>query len=378
MPQAMSTSTGTLTKSMAQDYKMMGNGSFESIDKSVLSSEASFEPYENHRNGGEKSEYSTPQKSQNEYVTSTIRSAASQGPQRVATIGSVSRARGRAAAATLAAQKPPNDFELSYRNEGYRDNSTYSGTRQNSVSTSIAEDTPIIHQTDVEETGSDYYGNASTLPLRYDPNENLAFLSELKRNIPEQRTSNMSDKPPSTFLPPTVAAIHHQHHQYPRQKTPSPPTNQTMLSSNSSHADSLTYEQKIDNMNFSSLAELRSNNSSQVSPAPDIRRPDSYMTAVSANRLSRPASTIGGNTPKYDTPTVSAQLASRRPKTVYENGDAASSTMPTSNYPPDGGKASSYHRSRSEALLETDLDLDNTPTMDANGRSISQPLETSM
>ncbi|GBP08366.1 Protein bark beetle, partial [Eumeta japonica] len=85
-----------------------------------------------------------------------------------------SASRGRAAVAAWAEQKP-TDFELSYRNEGFRDNSTYSGTRNNSISTSIAEDTPIIHQTDMEETGSDYYGNASTLPIRHDPNENLAF-----------------------------------------------------------------------------------------------------------------------------------------------------------------------------------------------------------
>ncbi|XP_046801135.1 protein bark beetle isoform X1 [Lucilia cuprina] len=362
----MSTSTGTLTKPMAQDYKMMGNGSFESIDKSVLSSEASFEPYENHRNG-EKSEYQTPKKSQNEYVTSTVRSGSSQGPHRVATIGSASKAsasRGRAAVAAWSEQKP-NDFELSYRNEGFRDNSTYSGTRNNSISNSIAEDTPIIHQTDVEETGSDYYGNASTLPLRHDPNENLTFLSELKKNMPEQRTSTLSDRPPSSFLPPL-------------QKTPSPNTTQAPFGNNS-HADSLTYEQKIDNMNFSSLAELRSHNNSQVSNGtavipPDIRRPDSYMTAVGANRLSRPVSTLG-NTPKYDTPI--AHVANRRPKTVYESDDTASAQIPSS-LRPDERKASYQQRSRSEALLETDLDLDNTPTMDANGRCYSQPLETSM
>lgn len=364
----MSTSTGTLTKAMTQDYKIMGNGSFESIDKSVLSSEASFEPYENHRNG-EKTEYqTTPKKSQNEYVTTTIRSAASQTPSRVATIGSASKAsasRGRAAVAAWSEHKP-NDFELSYRNEGFRDNSTYSGTRNNSISTSIAEDTPIIHQTDVEETGSDYYGNASTLPLRHDPNENLAFLSELKKNMPEQRASNLSDKPPSSFLPPNP-------------KTPSPTTTTPLAFGNNSHADSLTYEQKIDNMNFSSLAELRSHNNSQISnatfnAAPDIRRPDSYMTAVGTNRLSRPVSSLV-NTPKYDTPMPGVN---RRPKTVYESDDNTATTQLPSSRRTDEHRAAYQQRSRSEALLETDLDLDNTPTMDANGRSYSQPLETSM
>ncbi|TMW54841.1 hypothetical protein DOY81_000074 [Sarcophaga bullata] len=358
----MSTSTGTLTKTIPQDYKIMGNGSFESIDKSVLSSEASFEPYENHRNG-EKSEYQSPKKSQNEYVTSTIRSGSSQTPQRVATIGSASKAsasRGRAAVAAWSEYKP-NDFELSYRNEGFRDNSTYSGTRNNSISNSIAEDTPIIHQTDVEETGSDYYGNASTLPLRHDPTENLAFLSELKKTIPDQqRTSTISDRPPSSFLPPP-------------NKTPSPTTVQTQRGNNSALADSLTYEQKIDNLNFSSLAELRSHNNSQVSNATSLgqtaepfRRPDSYLTAVGANRLSRPVSSLA-KTPTYDTPT--AHMASRRPKTVYESDDNTNNPVPAHAY---------QQRSRSEALLETDLDLDNAPTIDANGRSHSQPLETSM
>lgn len=366
----MSTSTGTLTKTVPQDYKMMGNGSFESIDKSVLSSEASFEPYENHRSG-DKSEYQTPKKSQNEYVTSTIRSGASQTPQRVATIGSASKAsasRGRAAVAAWSEHKP-NDFELSYRNEGFRDNSTYSGTRNNSISNSVAEDTPIIHQTDVEETGSDYYGNASTLPMRHDPTENLAFLSELKKNIPEQRTSTISDRPPTTFLPP------------PPNKTPSPITTQiptpTPYGNNSTLGDSLTYEQKIDNLNFSSLAELRSHNNSQASNATStgqsiepFRRPDSYMTAVGANRMSRPVSSLA-QTPKYDTPTTHTHVASRRPKTVYESDSNSNANAPQHAY-------SNQQRSRSEALLETDLDIDNTPTIDANGRSHSQPLETSM
>ena len=359
----MSTSTGTLTKTIPQDYKIMGNGSFESIDKSVLSSEASFEPFENHRNG-EKSEYQTPKKSQNEYVTSTVRLGSSQAPQRVATIGSASKAsasRGRAAVAAWSEHKP-SDFELSYRNEGFRDNSTYSGTRNNSISNSITEDTPIIHQTDIEETGSDYYGNANTLPLRHDPTENLAFLSELKKTIPEQqRTSTISDRPPSSFLPPT-------------NNTPSPTTQQMPRGNNSTLADSLTYEQKIDNLNFSSLAELRSHNNSQVSnatslggqPAEPFRRPDSYLTAVGANRLSRPVSSLA-KTPKYDTPT--ANVASRRPKTVYESDDNTNKSIPSHAY---------QQRSRSEALLETDLDIDNAPTIDTNGRSHSQPLETSM
>ncbi|GBP08367.1 Protein bark beetle [Eumeta japonica] len=133
-------------------------------------------------------------------------------------------------------------------------------------------------------------------------------------------------------------------------------------------------------MNFSSLAELRSHNNSQISNAtanapPDIRRPDSYMTAVGTNRLSRPVSSLV-NMPKYDTPT--SLMANKRPKTVYESDDTAPTTQIPSSLRTDERKTAYKQRSRSEALLETDLDLDNTPTMDANGRSYSQPLETSM
>uniref|UniRef100_A0A1A9WLV8 SRCR domain-containing protein n=1 Tax=Glossina brevipalpis TaxID=37001 RepID=A0A1A9WLV8_9MUSC len=354
----VSSSTGTLTKAMAQDYKIMGNdGSFESIDKSVLSSEASFEPYENHRKP-EKNEYYSPQKlsNMNEYVTSTkTASTTTSSPQRIATIGSASKAsatRGRAAVAAWSEHRP-HDFELSYRNEGFRDNSTYSGTRNNSVSTSIAEDTPIIHQTDVEESsGSDYYGNASTLPLRHETNESLAFLTQLNHNV---TNGSSQDKATSTFLSPSSAF-----------KKPS-------SVSNNSHAESLTYEQKIDNLNFSSFAELRSQPNNSLQNV-DIRRPDSYLTAVMANRLSGHPNSSQGNTAQLETQSP-FPVFSRRPKTVYENSDGRDTF--TALTPSE--RQSSYHqRSRSEALLETDIDLDNTQPIDANGRCHSQPLETSI
>lgn len=131
-------SNGTLAK--AQDYKqMVANGSIDSMDKSVLSSEAgSFEGYE------QKPNY-------NEYVNQNALRPAQQGQQghKVATISKASGHRARAAAAAAALE--PDAFELSYRNEGFRDNSTYGGgTRANSISTSVAEDTPIIHHTDQE------------------------------------------------------------------------------------------------------------------------------------------------------------------------------------------------------------------------------------
>jgi len=132
----------------------------------------------------------------------------------------------------------------------------------------MAEDTPIIHQTDAEaeEIGSDYYGNASTLPLRTETGSSsavggagggrrgqpgLAFLNELKQNLPEyQRSSH------SSFMPQR------------------------------SSGDSLPFDQKLDQFNYSTESSLY-----RPAPAvpqqptpPDMRRPDSYYTAVRSSK----------------------------------------------------------------------------------------------
>lgn len=341
-------SNGTLAK--AQDYKqMVANGSIDSMDKSVLSSEAgSFEGYE------QKPNY-------NEYVNQNALRPAQQGQQghKVATISKASGHRARAAAAAAALE--PDAFELSYRNEGFRDNSTYGGgTRANSISTSVAEDTPIIHHTDqeVDEGGSDYYGNASTLPLRTDlggsgaqgggrrGQPGLAFLSELKQNLPEyQRSSH------SSFMPQR------------------------------SSGESLPFDQKLDQFNYSTESSLYRpaptvpSQQPQGSPA-DMRRPDSYYTAVRSSKA--PSS-------HYRTPRSLAQPPAAppapqvahqsRPKTVYQTASEESS--PTTPSPLNNP----YHRSKSEALLETDFDGDGEAglqPLQTNGRSHSQPLETAM
>lgn len=349
-------SNGTLSKS--QDYKqMVANGSIDSMDKSVLSSEAgSFEGYD------QKAHY-------NEYVNQhALRPTAGQEQQqpKVATISKGSAHRARAAAAAAAALEP-DTFELSYRNEGFRDNSTYGGgTRANSISTSVAEDTPIIHHTDAEaeELGSDYYGNASTLPLRTDTagsssvagrrgQPGLAFLSELKQNLPEyQRSSH------SSFMQPTQR----------------------------SSGDSLPFDQKLDQFNYST-------ESSVYRPAPavpqhvtpvDMRRPDSYYTAVRSSKA--PTSHYRTPRPLAQPPAAPTTHASR-PKTVYQT--AAQETTPsagasTSPKSPSTARTSvnPYHRSKSEALLETDFDSEagegGLQPLSANGRSHSQPLETAM
>ncbi|ALC38872.1 CG3921 [Drosophila busckii] len=330
-------SNGTLSKS--QDYKqMVANGSIDSMDKSVLSSEAgSYEGYE------QKPHY-------NEYVNQNALRPATQEPHKVATISKGTAHRARAAAAAAALE--PDAFELSYRNEGFRDNSTYGGgTRANSVSNSVAEDTPIIHQTDAEteELGSDYYGNASTLPLRTEAGSSsvggrrgqpgLAFLSELKQNLPEYQRSSTS-----SFVPQRNSG------------------------------DSLPFEQKIDQFNYS-------NESSLYRPAPavpavpaDMRRPDSYYTAVRSSKA--PSS-------HYRTPRPLAQppaAPTSRPKTVYQGEGGALPTTPQPQHTT--AHPNPYHRSKSEALLETDFDSEAGATgllpLHANGRSHSQPLETAM
>jgi len=341
-------SNGTLSKS--QDYKqMVANGSIDSMDKSVLSSEAgSFEGYE------QKPHY-------NEYVNqNSLRPvqppAQDHQSHKVATISKASGHRARAAAAAAAALEP-DAFELSYRNEGFRDNSTYGGgTRANSISTSVAEDTPIIHHTDqeVDEGGSDYYGNASTLPLRTEGGggstpggrrgqPGLAFLSELKQNLPEyQRSSH------SSFMP------------------------------HRSSGDSLPFDQKLDQFNYSTESSLYRPApavpaSSQPATPADMRRPDSYYTAVRSSKA--PVSHYRTPRPLAQPP-AAPNVAHGRPKTVYQTGSEESS--PTTPSP----LTNPYHRSKSEALLETDFDGDGgaggLQPLQTNGRSHSQPLETAM
>ncbi|EDW76452.2 uncharacterized protein Dwil_GK14651 [Drosophila willistoni] len=355
-------SNGTLSKT--PDYKqMVANGSIDSMNKSVLSSDAgSFEGYE-------------PKTHYNEYVNQNALRPLHSDQQgsplatggKVATISKASGHRARAVAAAL----EPDAFELSYRNEGFRDNSTYGGnggTRTNSISNSMAEDTPIIHHTDgeIEEAGSDYYGNASTLPLRTEMagtrapivgggrrgQPGLAFLSELKQNLPEYQR----DSSHSSFMPSSST---HQR----------------------SSGDSLPFDQKLDQFNYS-------NESSLYRPAPvvqpaDMRRPDSYYTAVRSSKA--PASHYRTPRPLAQPPAVPSQAAAStnpsRPKTVYQEARPSSSPTPV---PQQIINPSPYHRSKSEALLETDFDNDNSDNggglqpLQTNGRSHSQPLETAM
>ncbi|XP_017468955.1 PREDICTED: protein bark beetle isoform X2 [Rhagoletis zephyria] len=370
----MSTSTGTLSKQLGQDYKMMGNGSIDSMDKSVLSSEASFEAYDNQT--AHPSEYQKP--SYNDYVTQHSVKGGTNGaasksnePYKIATIGSVSKA------STARGRTPrlPDSFELSYRNEGFRDNSTYASTLTTSVATSIAEDTPIIHQTDIEDANSDYYGNASTLPLHSGGNESLSFLRELKQNLPPPAYNKPHGQSHSSFLPGANGRT-------------TRPTSSSQLS-NDSHSSTLPYEQKIDNLQFTPVAqpveemplfrhELAAGG--LPTPPPDMRRPDSYYTAVRSSKAPPPNAKLGGLASKPQSMGVTKPMTAAAKNHGYSQNGSQNGRRPKTVYKTASPEPTAYHRSRSEALLETDFD-DESPSMvplSTNSRSYSQPLETAM
>jgi len=315
-------SVESLSKSTGADYKkMMSNGSIDSMDKSVLSSETSYGDYDTNPNPTRYNEYS---------AQPTKRYSPPTAQKPVTKYG--------------VPPTPPidaiNSFELSYRNDGFKDTSTIytNTTRNNSVSTNINEDTPIIHQVDNDndEYGSDYYGNASTLPIRA-KGENLSFLTELKHRLPEYEAPRINSGH-SSFLTP---------------QSPDPP-------SNISNSSTLPYDQKVDTFTFTPPKPRERNGVTNVrrpdayiAPPPDIRRPDSYMKAIKPRESIIPKSEYG------------------RPKTLYE-----SSNEP--ERPPVPSPPQPYHRSKSEALLETNFDDDEPPInlLTADNRSHSQPLET--
>lgn len=305
---------------------MMTNGSIESIDmdKSVLSSDTEYDIYDTKNQ--KLTDYTNPEKENYNDILSDKYKEYKHAKD----------------GATSTATKPPKvyglpeydtpGFELSYRNDGFRDNSTYSGTRNNSVGTVLNDESPIIHHTDPDDgSGSDYYGNSSTLPLR-GRNDNLSFLSELKNRLPEYEPLEKQSPGHSSFHPQRQSG------------TPSD------ISSNS-----LPFDKKVDKLNFTPVEhpyhvpEIRRPDAFK-SPSPqDIRRPDSYYTAVRSSKQPPPVP------------------VAYRPKPIYESSNETN-------------RPNTYSRSKSEALLETNFDeevFDPTP-ITADSRSYSQPLETAM
>lgn len=319
-------SSESLSKSRGTDYKkMMSNGSFDSMDKSVISTTNSFTDYEININPN-------PQPRYNDYsIQPTKRYSPPDTPLK-------SKAYGLPPTPPL----PLNSFELAYRNDGFRDNSM-NATRNASVATNINEDTPIIHQVDNEEYNSDYYGNASTLPIRA-KGENLSFLNELKQRLPEYEAPRINSGH-SSFLP------------------------QGSERNSSASQSSGTPPPSFENHSKNDKTNLISSSKPRIEPiqmrrdptaVADVRRPDSYLKAVrkTARESILPKSEYG------------------RPKTVYESSTEPATPPARPAQPP---PPQPYTRSKSEAVLETNFDSKaQVPEnlMSSDNRSQSQPLET--
>lgn len=306
---------------------MMSKGSIDSMDKSVISSNPSLGGvgYDN-------------QNLQQRYVTqkskySPTNSDSSAGKK----------------AGSGYEQKPTNTpsydpygqgFELSYRNEGFRDNSTFN-TRNNSYGTNINDDTPIVHHTDMDDSVSDYYGKSSTLPMNPRNNDNLSFLSELKHQLPEyeQLNSGHSSFLASPSQDPSPTSFQ-SFSQQPDKKN---------AASSGSHSPKNSKELKSDAKKPNDYAQP---NIRMIDH--DSRRPTSYYTAMQNARDSK-------NIAHITSP-------SRRPKAVYQSSLVYD--KPVINI-----------RSKSEALLEANFD-ETAATLDqkmkSDNKSYSQPMETAM
>lgn len=349
----MSRSTDTLTKSTATDYKkMVSNGSIDSMDKSALGSETSYDIYESQlsqANGGlSQMDTMTPATTPgyNDILSAKYNEYSAQNQAKTLPKKAVPAAVPAEPKIYGLPEYNPQGFELAYRNEGFRDNSTYGGgTRSNSVSNYLNEETPIIHQTDREDANSDYYGNSSTLPMRA-KGDNLSFLSELTQKLPDYE--KLPNKLNSSFLP----------------APPDPPYDRAYSKPSTSNGYKKQVNSPSPTKNEYQQPEIRRPSppavpqSSFASPTPstDVRRPQSYYTAMRSARESKPPSP----------PPTPPSMSTHRPKTVYEaSGDDRRTT---------------YSRSKSEALLETNFDEETSPPnpLTSDSRSYSQPLETAM
>lgn len=338
--QSMTRSNDTLTKSIitAPDYKkMMSKGSIDSMDKSVISSNTSLGGYEpqhiQHKLGISKSKYSPTDSD-----STPIKKAAIYD-QKISN--------------TPSYDPYGNGFELSYRNEGFRDNSSFN-TRNNSYGTNINDDTPIVHHTDIDDSVSDFYGKSSTLPIRA-RGDNLSFLTELKSQLPEYEQLNSAH---SSFLANTTTATNPTYDQ-------SPGSFQSFggekKSSNGTVSTTTSHSPKSDHQIGTDVRKPVRDYAQPIRlHEPDItRRPDSYYTAM---RNARDSQTVTQN------PNPQPNGNARRPKAVYQS--ATVYDRPVLNL-----------RSKSEALLEANFDAENTaiqPQLTSDNRSFSQPMETAM
>lgn len=329
----MTRSTDTLTKSIitTPDYrKMTSKGSIDSMDKSVISSNPSLGGYD-------------PQM-QNRYVTQKSKYSPTNSDSTTAKKGSAYEQK-----LSNAPSYDPygQNFELSYRNEGFRDNSVFN-THNNSYGTNLNDDTPIVHHTDMDDSGSDYYGKTSTLPMnnnqRNNNNDNLSFLSDLKNQLPEYEQLNSAH---SSFLTSPS-------NNEPSKTNPFNAISQDKKSnapSNTSHSPKSEKEQPT-------KSETKKHND-YAQPSirmidHDGRRPSSYYTAMKNARDSKTIQPL--------------QTSTKRPKAVYQSSTVYD--KPIINV-----------RSKSEALLEANFDESSAtlnPQMKSDNKSYSQPMETAM
>lgn len=306
--QNMTRSSDTLTKSSATDYKkMMSDGSIESMDMDK-STELSYDVYgtqtlKSNENGGNQD---ILQEKYDQYAHEKNRQ-----PAKVYGIPEY---------------KQPRAFELSYRNEGFKDNST----RANSVDTILNEENPVI-----EDSGSDYYGNSSTLPLR--SRGDLSFLSDVKNPLPVYDPGSSKNPNNTSFLP-----------------TPPPVPRHEQAYANTSFGRKLdTNNSPYENSYH--VPEIRKTSKQEI-PA-DLKRPDSYYTAVRSSKQPQPL--------KISQPPPPVPLTPPRPKAIYQSEPE--------------NKNKKYSRSKSEALLETNFDdeeIFQPKPLSEDNRSHSQPLET--
>ena len=326
----MTRSTDTLTKSIltTPDYKKMtSKGLIDSMDKSVISSNPSI-------GGG----YDN-QNMQQRYVTQKSKYSPTNSDSSAAKKG-VGSAYDQKPTNTPSYDPYGQGFELSYRNEGFRDNSLFN-TRNNSYGTNINDDTPIVHHTDMDDSVSDYYGKSSTLPMNPRNNDNLSFLSELKQQLPEYEQLNSGH---SSFL--TSPANEQSPNSF---QSFSQQPDKKSTTSNASHSSKLDQTVKTDAKKPNDYAQP---NIRLIDH--DGRRPGSYYTAMQNARDSKNIANISS--------------PSRRPKAVYQS--SLGYDKPVINI-----------RSKSEALLEANFD-ESAATLDqkmkSDNKSASQPMETAM
>lgn len=331
-----------ILSSTGTDYKKMeSNGSFDSIEKGTVDSDtASFENYDSYssRKPIPTSPTTTPTMSMPQ------NSNYGKGGQLAQIKTPKIYSRPRPIVGTTPQYE--SEGELAFRNEGFRDNST----RHNSVNTVATDATPILDSP--TKNGSDYYGDASTLPMGA-RGDNLSFLIELKNKLPEYETLPRSSTNQSSF----------------------------MGSSDPSHSQALNDETHRSSMDSNGYhrPQIRGPTIKTYTPVEPIvpsKRPDSYYTAMRAARDSTmPAAAPSrpiGPPPSRPAPAVNEQHM--RPKTVYEA--SGEDSLPTS---PNTRKSQNYARSKSEAILETNFSDEplGLPLSEDN-RSHSQPLETAM